>query len=127
MKLNLNLIRDALLDIEELHHYPDMLVISDEDDLIRCKNYDFDDVLYHLHLLHQGEYIDWHPRFGSNVFYKGTSEGLTLKGHEFLNAIRGSTVWKKTQTKLNKIGSFTLDIVKEVAIGVLSNTVKGQL
>lgn len=127
MELKLDILRDTLLDIEELHKYPKTLRITNSDSLIRCKNYDLNEVLYHLRLLNQAGYIDWHPRFASNKFHQGLSSGLTFEGHEFINTIRGEKVWTKTKTTIDKVGSFTIDIVKEVATKTLSEIIKSQL
>lgn len=127
MELKLNILRDAMLDIEELHKYPKVLRITDNNSLNRCKKYDFNEVLYHFRLLKQADYIDWHPRFASNKFHQGLSSGITFEGHEFINTIRGDKVWKKTQSIIGKVGSFSIDIVKDVSSQVLAEIIKSQL
>ncbi len=126
MELKSNIVRDVLLDIEELHEYPNGLIIWSVDDFKRCKIYDFNEILYHLKLLAEADFIDWHPKFASNQFHHGSSSGLTFQGHEFLNTIRGEQVWKKTQNILGQIGSFSIDIMKDVASKTLSEIIKNQ-
>ena len=40
---------------------------------------------------------------------------LTFSGHNFLENIKNDNNWNKIKQKLNKIGSYSLDIIKEVA------------
>ena len=41
--------------------------------------------------------------------------GLTMAGHDFLDAIRDQTVWDKTKDQLKQAGGWTFDIVLAVA------------
>jgi len=40
---------------------------------------------------------------------------LTWEGHDYLDAVRDPQVWHKTKEATNKVGSWTFDIVKELA------------
>jgi hypothetical protein len=41
--------------------------------------------------------------------------GLTMAGHDFLDAIRDVSVWDKTKKRLGDAGGWTLDLVLAVA------------
>ncbi|MFN3664145.1 DUF2513 domain-containing protein [Yoonia sp.] len=41
--------------------------------------------------------------------------GMTMAGHDFLDAIRDETVWDKTKQRLGNAGGWTLDLVLAVA------------
>lgn len=41
--------------------------------------------------------------------------GLTMPGHDFLDAIKEQSVWNHTKERVGKIGGWTLDIVLAVA------------
>jgi hypothetical protein len=41
-------------------------------------------------------------------------EGLTWKGHDFLDAARSDTVWNATKGRMAKAGSWTFGLVLEV-------------
>ncbi len=41
--------------------------------------------------------------------------GMTMEGHDFLDAIKEQAVWNKTKTRVGDVGAWTLDIVLAVA------------
>ena len=41
--------------------------------------------------------------------------GMTMAGHDFLDAIRDQSVWDKTKNRIGQAGGWTLDIVLAVA------------
>ena len=40
---------------------------------------------------------------------------LTWAGHDYLDAVRDPKVWQKTKDATEKVGSWTFEIVKELA------------
>ena len=45
-------------------------------------------------------------------------DGLTFEGHDFLDAIRNDTVWRKTMDKVTStLGSASFEIIKSIAEG----------
>ncbi len=60
--------------------------------------------------------------------YDFFAERLTWDGHEFLDAIRGDTIWQKTKNSFVSKGlSMTLDLVKSVAVDIASASVKSTI
>ena len=51
-------------------------------------------------------------------------DALTDAGHEFLDSIRDPEVWRKTKEGANKIGSFGIDVIKDLAKGFLKTEIK---
>lgn len=49
---------------------------------------------------------------------KGTFR-LTAQGHDFVEAIRSDTVWKRTKDGVSSIGGATLGMVKDLAVAYL--------
>jgi hypothetical protein len=121
MKLNSTLIRDILLDFEELHHFPESLNLADIKESKSFKSVDDDLYFYHLKMLQEAGYIDWHPRYSSNKIYIAFSSGLTFQGHEFLNTIRDPKLWRKTKSKLGTAGGWTIKIMEQIATAVLKD------
>jgi len=73
-------------------------------------------VAYHIKLLHDAGLVE---ATDTTTFsgYDWFPTGLTWQGHEFLDAVRNDTIWKKT-TDLMKSqgGALPFEIVKAVAI-----------
>jgi hypothetical protein len=51
-------------------------------------------------------------------------DALTDAGHEFLNSVRNPEVWRKTKDGANKVGSFGIDLIKDLAKGFLKTEIK---
>jgi len=50
---------------------------------------------------------------------------LTWDGHEFLDAIKSESIWKKTKEKIiEKGGAMTFDVVKAVALGLIKTSLE---
>jgi hypothetical protein len=41
--------------------------------------------------------------------------GLTMQGHDFLDAVREKSIWERTKARLSAAGGWTLDLALEVA------------
>ncbi len=52
---------------------------------------------------------------------------LTWEGREFLDAIRGDSVWTKTKMHAEKIGGVGLGFMREIAKGVIKHELKVRL
>lgn len=110
MKRNLDLIREILIAIEA--HEPEsvggVLNISIKDFLgTDAQNY------YHIEFLLREKFIILtSPPALTGDFSVG---GLTMTGHDFLDAVREPTVWAATKDKLLAVGGWTLDIALNVA------------
>ncbi len=105
MKRDPDLIRD-LLDYIEKNHDGVNSITSNE---IKFKDYDEIQIAYHLSLL----------RDAGLILGKGTSafkgpplwiiSRLTNDGHDFIEAARNDTAWKKTKDKMAEAGGFVLE------------------
>jgi hypothetical protein len=49
---------------------------------------------------------------------------LTWKGHEYLDNIRDPEIWKKTKEGVQKVGSFSLDLVSALAKGLIKKQIE---
>ena len=70
------------------------------------------EVFQHVHLLQQAGFVEVFFTAGYNV----DVNHLTCDGHDFLDAIRDSTVWAKVTKKLKEVGgTASLSTVKALA------------
>ncbi|MBD9846446.1 DUF2513 domain-containing protein [Enterococcus faecalis] len=122
MKLNPDCVRDLLLEIEQTTDSNKMYSYSSQDKYL--KKYDENVVYYHFRqadlsgLLYQSQF-DMAGNFGC--------VDLSPKGHQFLNDIRSENNWKKTKEIASTIGSFSLDALSNIASGVITNLINGNL
>lgn len=125
MKLNPDCIRDILLvveketDLNTQVRYP----VETVDDLI--SSYTQEEVLYHIkqcELSGMFAKIKWYNvTMGCVVFY------LSPAGHEFLSNIKDDGNWSKTKEMAGKVGSFSLNVLKEIAVSVIASVLTKEL
>lgn len=48
---------------------------------------------------------------------------LTPKAHEFINNIRKDTNWNKTKEVAGKVGSFSLNVLSQIATNVITSLI----
>jgi len=120
LKLNHDCVRDTLLYLEENLKLDDSLNCFQ----ISIPKYNSEDIVYTIQKLSDGNLI--------NVIDCSTLGGysciitsLTFKGHEYLDNIRDSKVWKQTKSIISKIASVSLDVTSKVAAQVVSNILTG--
>ncbi|MRB42533.1 DUF2513 domain-containing protein [Bacillus cereus] len=108
MKRDMELVRKLLVLIEEQDDNSKELNIPSEIDRKVA--------VYHLNLLEQAGFTE------NKIFYADNApmwihSTLTWDGHEFLDAIKNDTVWKKLkQTIAEKGGNIPFEIMKALAI-----------
>lgn len=88
----MDLCREILLEIEEYEGAPGMLELSSERG---SREY----ISYHVKLLHEAGLIEAVDASSMNAF-KWYPVSLTWQGHEFLDAARDETRWKKAKSKV---------------------------
>lgn len=126
MKLDLDCVRDILLNIETLGFYE----TTNPDKLHQAlPQYSTEDLTYTCLKLGEGGYITLVTFSILGSYQPGVKcvIGLTYQGHEFLEKIRPKTVWAKIQGALKNTGSFSFDVISKVAVGVLTEAVKTQV
>jgi hypothetical protein len=117
MKRDLGLVRELLLKLEAL---PMVMygaeTIEPNDPRIAADGHSEEDVAYHLQLLQERGLIevpDSQPMIGI-VFTR-----LSWEGHDYLDAVRDPKIWYKTKEATERVGSWTFEIVKELAKGYI--------
>lgn len=117
MKRDWDIIREILQKAEEL----------DPNYLLTLEDFNSDnayEVSYNVQLLGQARLIDVEI---SDVQTHDPKQfrisSITWEGHEFFDAIKSDSIWKKTKNKIfEKGGAMTFDVVKAVALGVIKTS-----
>ena len=120
MKLDKDLVREILLAIE-----------ANKDDPLGWINLNLEgrevaDVSYHVMLLHDAGFIvgkdlsddcgsDWRP------------QRLTYRGHEFLDTVRDSEIWRRTKAGAEKAGVAGLGLLLEIGKAYAKQVAKEKL
>lgn len=115
MKRDMELIRELLLYSEE--NAQELISILDPSDF---PNRDQDLVNYHLTLLEQAGYLNK----GRGAIGRRGLGTLTMSGHDFLDSIRDPEIWRNTKTVGEKAGGWTLEILSEIAKGLIMTKIK---
>lgn len=123
MNRNLDLIREILIAVENFE--PDRLgtlqrlSLSDLSGTVPQND-------HHISLLIEAGFIN--PA-GRRDLKTGSYfiSGMTMKGHDFLDAIREKSVWQETKSRLTAAGGWTLEIALAVAKEVVLQRLTGTL
>jgi len=110
MPRDMNLIRWLLLELEGAEN-------------VNLESYSKEQIEYHRHLLIEAGLASGVEVIGAGMKYpEAILELLTWEGHDFLDAARNESVWKKAMGKLSSSGgAFTFDIVKALLIAILKD------
>lgn len=120
MRLNPDCIRDLILWIEEnVNNRPKVITLTDFQDSITFKKYDYETLLYHFRYISADNYTT-NMKFMDDGGMMVISS-LTPKGHEFAESIHNESNWAKIKEGANKVGSFSLETLQTIATNVISN------
>ena len=119
MKLVHDCVRDVMLYLED--NLEDTYFINSES--ITLKKYSSKDITYTLKKLAEAGFIEIDKVTFENNF---NIKWMTYYGHQFLDNIRDSKVWKQTKSILSTFTSTSLGIVQNVASQVISNIITGK-
>lgn len=123
MKLNHDCVRDLLLYLENTldnRNHIDVLKIN-------LEGYTKEDVEYSAMKLIEAQFITGKANYASNAIYYFPISSITYSGHNFIDTIRPLSVWEETKNKVKSLGSTSLDVIKQVAIGVAVGYIQTKL
>ena len=126
MQLNPDCIRDILLSVESVTDFSHSFTYKKDTDINDyLKKYSHEEIIYHIRQCSMSNFI-------TNVHYYDCGETISItdlspSGHEFLSNIRSDTVWKSTKSIAGKIGSYSIDVLTKIAVGVLTQLINKQL
>lgn len=120
MKRDLDLIREVLLGIEanatgKVAPVP-VLGLN-----FSISEHTTEEIAYHVTMLIDGGYVRGKQ---SALQTHPLVEGLTMKGHDYLDAIRDPVIWGKTKEGAKKAGGFTLELLGELAKGLVKTQIE---
>lgn len=124
MKLDIDCVRDVLLEFEKLplscytpYNFPASI-----------KKHGIDNVEYSLAKLKEAGYINADIPQCSNGQYEfyGIFD-MTFSGHQFLESIRENKVWSRTKSIVGKVGSGSFSLISQVASTILTEIANAYL
>lgn len=129
MKLNPECIRDIMFYLEENLTMNSDLEINEISvfDLPEKLNYSIEEIANTLLVLDDANFIVCYRNNGDDAIVALDIYRITYTGYQFLESIRPDSVWKKVQTISGNIGSFSLNVISQIATSVLTQMINVQL
>ena len=149
MRLDVDCIRDILLQVEELSGYnqsaiihyslenaePEYFEFMDSDDCEEFPEEEFpisslfeeyspDVVFYHVDYCYKANLIEEPAYFG---LYHAEIPDLTAYGHEFLANIRDTRNWSAIKKGLSAVRNYSLATIQAIATGVTQGAISSYL
>lgn len=124
MKLNPDCIRDILICVETNTDLSHTLSISKFEIPIELEAYSIDEIMYHIKQAELSGLLlvpSWYLDGGCMIRY------LLPEGHQFLANIREDDNWNKTKEIAKSVGSNSLDVLKDIASGVIATLIQSAL
>lgn len=124
MKLNPDCIRDVLLLVEQKTSLHVPLEIDPSSLPAPLSKYQPEEVMYHIKQCELSGFLyadSWYFDGGCLINY------LSPEGHQFLSDIREDNNWNKTKDIAKSVGSNSLDVIKDIASGVIAALVQSAL
>ena len=117
MKRDINLLRELLIFAETNgKSVVGTAIYSDDLELIQSR----DQLHGHINLLVDAGFMK-NPGHTQSTLYLGD---LTTAGYDFLDSVRDPKIWKKTKAVGEKAGGWTIDILSEIAKGLIKTKIK---
>ncbi len=85
---------------------------------------DLESLRYNLKKLHQAEYIKGNMLEFVSGGYDMHRIELTWKGHDFIDSVRDDEVWAKTKKGAEEARGFTIDLLKDLAKGLVKKKIE---
>jgi DNA-binding transcriptional ArsR family regulator len=125
MKRDMDLIRELLLKLEE---YPkaleDVVHITPDAPGIQVAGYEVDQISYHLSLIEEAGLIDTRGA-GAQIgiyFYR-----LSWDGHEFIDTVRDSEVWRRVKAGAAQAGAASVSLLVGLGKAYAKQMIKERL
>jgi hypothetical protein len=123
MMLNPDCVRDVLLTIEDIVDFDTEFEYNAGDSYERLNKYTDKEIRYHINQCDRSGYLIDVSHYSDLQITVGD---LQPKDHEFLANIRNDTIWKRTKSKANEVGSLSLTTLATIAANVISSILKEQ-
>ena len=119
MQRDMDLIRKILITVEEATSTLGTIEV-------KIDGYTEQQIAYHVALLREAgllHAVDLSSKSGLRFL----PTRLTWEGHEFLDAARNDSLWRKTKEAAGKVGSLTFDAFKSILIQLGIEAARGYL
>lgn len=121
MKRDLGLIRLILLEAEKAENTAEL-----EEHYSRKYGEGYADVkAKHVALMKEAGLVEAGVNNAGNSRVVARVNSITWSGYEYLDSVRDPEVWIKTKTAVERFGSASLDVVKQVAADVIKKLIVG--
>jgi hypothetical protein len=122
MKRDLDLVRELLLRLEAIP-MPAVggIAVTYNDQNLAVEGKSLEDVAYTLKLIRDAGFLKVTPTQPANGV---AFLGMTWAGHDFLDTIRDPEIWAKTKEGATKAGGFTVDLLADLARGLIKTQIK---
>ncbi len=129
MKLNPECIRAIMLYLEENLTMNSDLEINEISvfDLPGKINFSIEEIANTLLVLDDAGFIVCYRNDGDDAIVALDVYRITYTGYQFLESVRSDTVWKKVKKISGNVGSFSLNVISQIAASVLTQMINGQL
>ena len=129
MTLNPNCIRDILLFLEKELSLSEQLEFEPVDYQFMAAelSYEAAEIINTLLVLEDADFIEVASDYSSEGIEEFVVYRITYNGYQFLETIRPKTVWQKTTSVCSSIGSFSFNLLTQVATSLLTAYANGQL
>lgn len=118
MKLKKECVRDVLKYLENNLQYNSSIFAHE----IKLKKYSNEDILYTCEKLYEAGFINVKmQKYITDEVPLIMILSISYDGHQFLDNIRSNEIWKETKTVMKKVGSFSLDLMSQVAANLINN------
>lgn len=127
LELNKDCVRDILLKCEELlQMYDDgtMNTLQSGDLKEVLPDYDLSVIKYSVLKMDEADLINARIiSFDDSIVGEFLIFDITYFGHEFIEQIKDDNNWNKVKDVAKKVGSSSIDILLQIATGVLTNKI----
>lgn len=126
MELNKDCVRDVLLSCEELLKIDEdgyMNSLSHEELGQALPSYKTEDIIYTVVKLKEAGFLDVKITRAGNILADVRIYDITFNGHEFLNDIRDDKNWKKVKDIAKAVGAFSINMIAQIAVGVIQTNI----
>lgn len=129
MKLNPECIRAVMLYLEENLTMNSDLEINEISvfDLPGKINFSIEEIANTLLVLDDAGFIVCYRNDGDDAIAALDVYRITYAGYQFLENVRSDTVWKKVKKVSGNVGSFSLNVISQIAASILTQMINGQL
>lgn len=127
LQLNKDCVRDILLKCEELLQMNDdgtMNTLQSGDLKEVLPDYDLSVIKYSVLKMDEADLINARIiSFDDSIVGEFLIFDITYFGHEFIEQIKDDNNWNKVKDVAKKVGSSSIDILLQIATGVLTNKI----